>query len=308
MNKPALLVVLLLALSGAVTAQQRPDMAGVPVIASPSYALASGPRVAIDAAHNNFHTAEGHYGPFAALLRADGYRVTSSKLSFTRRALQSVDILVIANARLSGEASSQQLRDASAFSAAEITALEKWVSDGGSLLLIADHMPFPAASAELARAFGFVFYNGYVLNDTEAKSRNMITFSRQEGSLLEHPVTTGQAGGEPVDSVTSFLGQGFLAPPQARPIMQLQRGHYQYFPKQPGKITPQTTSISVERWQQGATLELGKGRLAVFGEAAMFSAQISGNGAKVGMNHPRGANNARLLRNTLLWLHPVPQG
>ncbi|HET7460727.1 MAG TPA: hypothetical protein VFJ82_05750, partial [Longimicrobium sp.] len=58
-------------------AQQGPDTSWVPNVARPAYP-GGGPRVGIDEAHRNFHTATGNYRPFAELLRRDGYRVSAS--------------------------------------------------------------------------------------------------------------------------------------------------------------------------------------------------------------------------------------
>src|SRR5580693_6894861 len=55
------------------------------------------PRVGIDEAHRNFHTRDGRYQPFAALMTADGF-VVSAAPPFDGDSLKSVDILVIANA------------------------------------------------------------------------------------------------------------------------------------------------------------------------------------------------------------------
>ena len=63
---------------------QRPDADFDISVATPSYAGSASRtvRVAVDQAHNNFHTATGRYGPFAHLLANDGYRVTSSDRPF----------------------------------------------------------------------------------------------------------------------------------------------------------------------------------------------------------------------------------
>jgi hypothetical protein len=45
------------------------------------------PKVAIDEAHNNFHTASGRYKPFADLITNDGYRVIENKQKFTKETL-----------------------------------------------------------------------------------------------------------------------------------------------------------------------------------------------------------------------------
>ena len=54
---------------------------------------------------------------------------------------------------------------------------------------------------------------------------------------------------------------------------------------------------------QGAVFPLGKGRVAVFGEAAMFSARVTGpERLPMGMNAPYAAGNPQFVLNTLHWL------
>ena len=68
------------------------------------------------------------------------------------------------------------------------------------------------------------------------------------------------------------------------------------------EFKPDTPMIPVEGWFQGATLLFGSGRVAVFGEAAMFSAQISNSGGKMGMNAPGAEQNSQFLLNVMHWL------
>ena len=98
----------------------------------------TGPIVAIDGAHNNFHTKDGRYGPLARLLENDGSRVRSNDHPFSPATLDSIDVLLIANA-IGGQ------WDAGAYGRAGFTeeeafAVEQWVRRGGNLLLIADHV------------------------------------------------------------------------------------------------------------------------------------------------------------------------
>ena len=57
------------------------------------------------------------------------------------------------------------------------------------------------------------------------------------------------------------------------------------------------------RARQVIAFTLGKGRVVVAGEAAMFSAQLAGPGGefKMGMNRP-GLDNRQFTLNTLRWL------
>src|SRR5689334_11336983 len=89
----------LIALAAAVpaTAQQQTDPAFHPTVARPAFA-ADGPVVVIDGAHNNFHTVDGRYAPFVALLRADGYQVRGGTAAFDAGGLEGAGVLVIANA------------------------------------------------------------------------------------------------------------------------------------------------------------------------------------------------------------------
>jgi len=50
-------------------------------------------------------------------------------------------------------------------------------------------------------------------------------------------------------------------------------------------------------------MRLGEGRVAFFGEAAMFSAQLAGlPGQPMGMNNPAAAENVQFLLNVIHWL------
>jgi len=53
----------------------------------------------------------------------------------------------------------------------------------------------------------------------------------------------------------------------------------------------------------GAFMEYGKGRVVVFAEAAMFSAQFAGpQMGKMGMNNPQAKQNPQLVLNIIHWL------
>src|SRR5437867_6288671 len=105
----------------------------IPRVERPSFTKRR-PRVGIDETHGNFHTREGRYKPFAALMESDGFVVRAAP-PFDAGSLRSLDILVIANAM--GE--TRDGARVSAFTSAECDAVREWVRGGGSLLLIADH-------------------------------------------------------------------------------------------------------------------------------------------------------------------------
>ena len=284
-------------------AQQLPDAGFEPPISVASFARGAGPTVGIDEAHVNFHTMDGRYQSFARLLERDGYRVRPSSTSFARASLQTVDILVVANAM--HEQSAQEfapIPNLSAFTLAEIEEVEAWVRDGGSLLLIADHMPIAGHAEDLAAAFGIRFHNGFVFDD---EGSGLITFRRADGSLMENDVVDGRDPSERVDSVTTFTGQGFRVDPGviAEPLLVIPEGHTLFLPSVAWEFSDSTPRVPAAYLLQGALVRHGQGRVAVFGEAAMFSAQLAGPQQRpMGMNHPSAAQNYRFALNVVRWL------
>jgi hypothetical protein len=275
---------------------QQADLSFEPPIANPAYPENQGPVVQIDEAHFNFHTAGGRYAPFAKLLRRDGYVVQPSAESVTAAMLGRGDVYVIANAIAESDQGELRLPQEQAFTAAEVEAILAWVEEGGSLLLIADHMPFPAAVEELAAAFDIYFSNGYLY---DAEGESMLQFTPDAG-LGNHPITEGREPGERVDSVRSFTGQAFRADREVAPLLTVPRGSVLRLPSTAGVFEPDTPTLPAGGMLQGAVFEYGKGRVAVFGEAAMFSAQeqIGGEQRKLmGMNRPDAEQNPQFLLN-----------
>lgn len=297
------LIALLPATRGA--AQQVADSAFNPPIVAPNFAPGAGPHVAIDAAHVNFHTMDGSFQSFAKLLQRDGYRVTSNSAPFTEQALAGIGILVIANAmHPQSEADFAPLPNLSAFTDAEIGVVQRWVEHGGALLLIADHMPIAGHTESLAAAFGIRFYNGFAFG---AGREGRMTFRRSDGSLGRSAELEGAQGegAEQVDSVTSFTGQAFRVDPQvqAERLLILPEHTTLLLPTVAWQFSDSTPRVSAAYLLQGALVRHGRGRVAVFGEAAMFSAQLAGPRQNpMGMNHPAAGQNHLFVLNVLRWL------
>jgi hypothetical protein len=293
----------LMTVSQPAPAQQVPDTGFAPPIGAPRYPAGHGPTVVIDAAHLNFHTADGGYSTFARLLGRDGYRVKGNDKAFSAESLEGTDILVIVNAmHPQSELDWAPLPNHSAFTEPEIAAVEQWVRGGGALLLIADHMPLAGHAAEMAEAFGVRFQNGFAL-DSAMKGR--ITFRRDDESLPPNVISDGRHATERVDSATSFTGQAFRIDPDvnAQAVLVVPEGHTLFLPSVAWEFSDSTPRVSAARLLQGAVLHHGQGRVAVFGEAAMFTAQLAGpQRVPVGMNDPQAPHNYRLVLNVLHWL------
>ncbi|HJQ67794.1 MAG TPA: DUF4350 domain-containing protein [Blastocatellia bacterium] len=292
------LAVALLA-SGA-NGQQVADTAFKPPIPSPAYQPGRGPVVMLDEAHFNFHTADGRYLAFAELLRRDGYVVKPSRARFDKASLKEGQILVIANALAERNQSDWSLPTPSAFADEEVAAVREWVNEGGSLLLIVDHMPFPGAAEKLAAAFGVRFSNGYAIDES---AQGPIVFKLADGSLKEHEITKGRSDAEKVDRVATFTGSAFQVDGEAQPLLILGPTVVSLLTSVAGQIKEDTPRTPVKGWCQGAVMRRGKGRVAVFGEAAMFSAQLAGpNRNPMGMNAPVAEKNPQFLLNLIHWL------
>ncbi|HEX6048269.1 MAG TPA: hypothetical protein VFZ21_03345 [Gemmatimonadaceae bacterium] len=294
----------------ALFAQQVVDTAFAPHRpTSAAHAPGRGPLVLIDEAHNNFHTRTGRFAPFARLLESDGFVVGENRAPFTRIELERARVVVIANALHASvrQTSDWRLPGRSALDSTEIRELAAWVRSGGSLLLIADHMPFAGAAAELAAEFGVLFANGFVEppNGAERCTRDfLITYRRGDGSLRPGAITTSAQRGARVDSVTTFTGSAFRFAPGVvgDALLQIPRGKL-WLPRVAWTFGDTVPSTAADGMLQGAVLRVGRGRVAVFAEAAMFTAQRKcPERLPMGFNAPVAGQNAQFVLNVVRWL------
>jgi hypothetical protein len=188
----------------------------------------------------------------------------------------------------------------SAFSDTEIKSIATWVRSGGALFLIADHIPAAGAVSDLAAAFGAVWPNGFAM---DATGQGTLIFSYSNGWLADHPITRGRNAAERVYRVMSFTGSAFRIEGASEPLMTLGDGVEVLEPKVAWQFPPDTKRSQATGWHQGAVLRHGNGRVALFGEAAMFTAQRAGaEQTPMGMNHPGATGNKQFLLNVVRWL------
>ncbi len=294
--------------AGPAASQQMADGTFVPHVARPAYPDRH-PRVLFDEAHQNFHTSAGRYRPFAQLIGNDGYAVTPNHGSFGKDALAGYDVLIIANALGAFDPAHPDTSDP-AFSPEECDAVLEWVKAGGSLLLIADHAPFGAAAEILARRFGVGMSGGFTLDSAHAEpgagGPSILVYSRANGLLGDHPITRGRDSTERIRRVIAFTGQSLKGPEGSAAFLRLSDQAVDV----PSRGLRAAAGVSAAGRAQGIALEVGKGRVAVMGEAAMFSAQVvrfpaaSGREPrefKMGMN-VAGTDNQQLALNVMHWL------
>jgi hypothetical protein len=132
-----------------------------------------------------------------------------------------------------------------------------------------------------------------------------MTFRQSEGGLADHAVTRGRNGDESVPFVAGFTGQGFRIHPrtEAVPIMILADDCVIVLPERSWTFTPTTQRMSGAGLLQGVVLTYGRGRVASFGEAAMFTSQNTGpDTPPVGMTHPDAPHNQQFVLNITHWL------
>ena len=125
--------------------------------------------------------------------------------------------------------------------------------------------------------------------------------------LAAHPIVRGRDSSEAIAQVRSFTGQAFRASGASiAPVLVLPSDFISLEPRYAWQFGPTTARREVGGWLQGATTRTGRGRVAFFGEAAMFSAQVAGpNRTPMGMNAPLAEQNPQFVLNTLHWLAGV---
>ncbi len=210
----------LLACGGAsmVRAQQVVDLTYDTRVARPAYKQ-DGPRVFVDEAHRNFHTARR---PIQAVCRSDLERRLSRQRQHRRRSplrhSKTARILVIANA--TGEPPAN-----SAFTDAECDAVHDWVRSGGSLLLIADHAPYGSAASALGRRFG-VDMSATATADEQNYyvpfgNPGFIVYKKADGRIADHAITTGRDLSEAISTIMTFTGQSLKGPAGSVALLML---------------------------------------------------------------------------------------
>jgi len=312
-----LLPVLLLAACATGFAQQSVDPDFDATVKTKTYGAKDRPRIVIDEAHNNQLTAEDLYKPLATLLTNDGYEVDAGKEKFQPQTLRAMRVLIIANAR--GEGATDD-SSPPAFTDAECDIVREWVSGGGSLLLIADHVPFANAAVELSKRFGVSMGKGIAFDLASYESTpTFVAFSADQSQLGDHPILKGLRSGERIKRVVAFAGQSLSVPGGATALLKfgptsLEAENQRELESALADARAKGASTPAARIRhatpaagraQAVALTVGTGRVVVVGEAGMFSAlllkQPSGADLKLGMNLP-GNDDKQFALNVLHWL------
>lgn len=288
-------------LSSFLAAQQYPDTLYQPFISQAAYPTGEGPLVTFDAGHNNFGMELKGYAAMGKLLERDGYRVTTSDHNFsTPKSLAATDVLVIVNSLHESNVGNWARPVLSAFTDKEIKNLQRWVKQGGQLLIVGDHMPFGGAVKKLGAAFGCEWVDGFARIQPYYWPPSH--FEGSEMVNAESPVIKGLQEGESVKRIATFTGSAFKAPPEAVVALAFRPENSSVQPDTSWRFKDHSPEISLAGYAQGATLEYGKGRVAFWGEAGMLAAQVFRQDWRAGFNSAYAPENAQMMRNLFHWL------
>lgn len=289
--------------------RQQPDLAYVFPNSNPAWPAGAGPRIVLSTTESNY-VRRGSMDPFARLAEGDGFTVERQQGDLAAALAQGPAILVIANPYLESFADQPAMTPPSAFSPAEIEAVRAWVQGGGSLLLLADHAPFGGGSSELAAAFGFTFLNGHAIEDRAAAAgynKVSIEFTPGRGLATDHPITDGSTGRAKIARFQAFGGQAFIPAEGAQTLLTIPQGWSAVFTYRLSAERQTAPRIDASGMAQGAAMEFGQGRIAVFTEAGAFTAQVIDGVDRFGFNTAEGRDNPEFILATLRWLARQPR-
>ncbi len=269
---------------------------------TPVYPFNKGPIVLIDEFHNNDMSLNNRMLPFIKVLIDDGYRVKPLKDAISRWSLDKAKLLVIIGALNKTNVNNWKLPTPDAISDVEVNELLQWIDNGGSLLLVADHMPFPGAIKNLSTKLGVDWYNGFVIDSI---NWGMSIFSKKDGTLRHHPLLNGRSLNEKVNSVATYYGSGFkLKDSSITGLFSFNnKDIVSYQTKEAWKMDTSTSVLESDELFQAAVMNKGRGKVALIGEASLFSAQLVGKDKNpVGVNFKNENQNLQFVLNLFHWL------
>ena len=288
------------------------------VAQEPAYSFGTDPTVLIDAAHHNLIDIVESHGRW---LEEEGFRVRILRQPFDHEALVGADVIITAIPSAPRNAVTRPWTEEkfarawqppfpSAFTADEISVLREWVTEGGGLALVFDHMPVSNAVEELAAAFGVEVANGHAYDERmlrwegdslSRKEAGSAVFRRLGGTLAIHPITDGRSVAERIDSVALGGGAALHPIPEGRPLLTLGASFVSLLPEAPFRFREDTPRQPIGGWWQGGALRIGRGRLAVFSDAGILATHNEVAAGEPPWNGWQ-LQNPQLFLNTLRWL------
>ena len=265
-------------------------------VENPSYEMNEGPLIMFDSAHKNFFIQSHLIKPLVDLLLNDGYRVSFLDKKFSKSSLSQAKVLVVITALPFDFATERSAADKNTFSRDELSELQNWVKNGGSLLAFSEHAPFDQAINPLLQKFEIESSIGTTIDTINYENKYGQGMIKFENSNLKknHPTVNGKYK---VERLVSFGGSALLGPKYEN-ILKLDESSLN---------TKHSTGIGPEGRgnSQGLAGSYGSGKIAVFGDSNGFTAMVfnmqDGSKMYAGMN-TEGYDWKNFVLNTFSWL------
>lgn len=237
------------------------------------------PAIVFDNGHYNYGKPES-FEVMKAFLSEQGFTVTKSTSPITKKSMQGIDVFHTSNALAPENEGNWALPTPSAFTVEEISVLLDWVQNGGSLLMVIEHMPFGGSYEALASAFGIKVSNGFavdyrLLNGYSSESiaeAGFLVFRREDGSLANHPILDREEPFGRIEFLATDAGSAFRLPEQGLSLITLDLNTLSLEPKVSWEFDSETVRISTAGWSQAGILGVGQGWVALLGDNFLISA------------------------------------
>ena len=254
------------------------------------------PTLCFDEAHHNVHTAVHGYNKFADLATAQGYILVPLREHWTKKTLETCQLLVVVSPRGAGPDRPLKERGIPPFSSDELSAFRNWLAPGRSFFLATDHPPIGSASRPLADAIAVQLSDAFTEDpDRFDSARDCIVFSRANGGLGHHPIL------EDVQSVATFLGESLVGPPGSIPLLVLGPRAIDRMRRSDGSVwldsSPSDPTTSAAGRAQAIALVRNGARAVVLGEAGLFTSLPGQPGIST-----EGFENQQFATGILRWL------
>ena len=273
-------------------------------VVHPKFKKGYGPKILIDAGHNNFAVELGLNKPLFDVASSDGYQIKIDSMQFTKEYLSNYNIVVIWPAMPFKFGSKNQVTDEITFTIDELDALHDWVSNGGSLLMFSEHAPIDKSVTPLFNKFGIQLSTGIVVDSLNSDTPiempswkySFLKFTSKNGLLnTEHPITKGEKKNERISNILTHGGGGLTGDGYTN-ILKL------------------SSSAMIKKWNgtmptgtpnsQCLAGNVGKGKLVALGDCNGFGAMfIKSGGYKLSSGmQVSGYDWKQFVLNTLHWL------
>ena len=273
-------------------------------VVHPKFKKGYGPKILIDAGHNNFAVELGLNKPLFDVASSDGYQIKIDSMQFTKEYLSNYNIVVIWPAMPFKFGSKNQVTDEITFTIDELDALHDWVSNGGSLLMFSEHAPIDKSVTPLFNKFGIQLSTGIVVDSLNSDTPiempswkySFLKFTSKNGLLnTEHPITKGEKKNERISNILTYGGGGLTGDGYTN-ILKL------------------SSSAMIKKWNgtmptgtpnsQCLAGNVGKGKLVALGDCNGFIAMnVKSGGYKLSAGmQVSGYDWKQFVLNTLHWL------